>query len=91
MIIAGQINEIIQEEGSLADGDRRAIFERVHGVDLGRAEREEMEQARSMMEEMLGELGIQVDLSDLRPDMSDEALAAKAAEMAERIRQKAEE
>ena len=91
MIIAEQMEEIIQEEGSLADGDLRALFEQVHGVDLEQAEREEVEQARSMMEEMFGELGIEVDLSDLRPDMSDEALADKAAEMKERIQQKAEE
>lgn len=40
---------------------------------------------------MFGEFGIEVDLSDLRPDMSVEEVAAKAAELAERIQQKAEE
>ena len=91
MFIGEQINEIAGEEGSLTDEDLQAVFKQVHGVDFGRVEQEEMEEMRSAMEEMFGELGIGIDLSDLRPDMSDEELAAKAAEMEERIQQKAEE
>jgi hypothetical protein len=91
MFIAEQINEIIGEEGTLTDEDLQAVFKQVHGVDFGQVEQEEMEEMRSAMEEMFGELGIGIDLSDLRPDMSDEELAAKAAEMAERVEQKAEE
>jgi hypothetical protein len=91
MIIGEQINEIAGEEGTLTDEDLQAVFKQVHGVDFGQVEQEEMEEMRSVMEEMFGELGIGIDLSDLRPDMSDEELASKAAEMAERIQQKAEE
>jgi hypothetical protein len=91
MVIAEQINEIAGEEGTLTDEDLQAVFKQVHGVDFGQVEQEEMEEMRSAMEEMFGELGIGIDLSDLRPDMSDEELASKAAEMAERIQQKAEE
>ena len=91
MVIAEQINEIAGEEGTLTDEDLQAVFKRVHGVDFGQVEQEEMEEMRSVMEEMIGEIGIGIDLSDLRPDMSAEELAAKAAEMAERIQQKAEE
>jgi hypothetical protein len=91
MVIAEQINEIAGKEGTLTDEDLQAVFKQVHGVDFGQVEQEEMEEMRSVMEEMFGELGIGIDLSDLRPDMSAEELAAKAAEMAERIQQKAEE
>jgi hypothetical protein len=91
MVIAEQINEIAGEEGTLIDEDLQAVFKRVHGVDFVRVEQEEMEEMRSAMEEIFGELGIGIDLSDLRPDMSDEELAAKAAEMEKRIQQKAEE
>jgi hypothetical protein len=91
MVIAEQINEIAGEEGTLTDEDLQAVFKRVHGVDFGQVEQEEMEEMRSVMEEMFGELGIGIDLSALRPDTSDEELASKAAEMAERIQQKAEE
>ncbi len=91
MVIAEQINEIAGKEGTLTDEDLQAVFKQVHGVDFGQVEQEEMEEMRSVMEEMFGEIGIGIDLSDLRPDMSDEELASKAAEMAERIQQKAEE
>jgi hypothetical protein len=91
MFIAEQINEIAGEEGTLTDEDLQAVFKQVHGVDFWQVEQEEVEEMRSAMEEMFGELGIGIDLSDLRPDMSDEELAAKAAEMAERVEQKAEE
>jgi hypothetical protein len=91
MIIAEQINEIAGEEGTLTDEDLQVVFKQVHGVDFGQVEQEEMEEMRSVMEEMFGELGVGIDLSDLRPNMSDEELAAKAAEMADRIQQKAEE
>ncbi|PYS50741.1 MAG: hypothetical protein DMG13_20375 [Acidobacteria bacterium] len=68
IIIAEQIAEIVREEGSLRDNDLRALFEQVHGIDFGQVEREEMEEARSAM---FGELGIEIDLSGLRPDMSE--------------------
>jgi len=91
MVIAEQINEIAGKEGTLTDEDLQAVFKQVHGVDFGQVEQEEMAEMRSVMEEMFGEIGIGIDLSDLRPDMSDEELASKAAEMAERIQQNAEE
>jgi hypothetical protein len=91
IVIAEQINEIAGEEGTLTDEDLQAVFKQVHGVDFGQVEQEEMAEMRSVMEEMFGEIGIGMDLSDLRPDMSDEELASKAAEMTERIQQKAEE
>jgi hypothetical protein len=91
MVIAEQINEIAGGEGTLTDEDLQAVFKQVHGVDFSQVEKEEMEEMRSVMGEMFGELGIGIDLSDLRPDMSAEELAAKAAEMAERIQEKAEE
>ena len=91
MVIADQINEITGKEGTLTDEDLQAVFKQVHGVAFGQVEQEEMQEMRSVMEEMFGEIGIGIDLSDLRPDMSDGELAAKAAEMAEKIQQKAKE
>ncbi len=89
--IGEQIDEIVGEEGSLTDEDLQALFKQVHGVDFGQVEQEEMDEVRSAMKAMFDEFGIGIDLSDLRRDMSDEELAAKAAEMAEKIQQKAEE
>jgi len=89
MIIAEQISDIVAEEGTLTDSDLQELFERIHGVDFEQAEREEIEETRSAMEAIFDEIGIDIDLSGLRPDMSEAAVAAKAAEMAEKIQQKA--
>jgi hypothetical protein len=90
-IIANQLQGIFFEEGSLSDDDLRALFERVHGQGFEEFEREEMEEARQQIESVFGDLGIEIDLTDIKPGMSEETLAAKAAEMARRFRQNAEE
>ena len=90
-IIAEQLDEVLQDFVPGEDEDLRALFERIHGIDYETLERQEMDQVRSEMESMFEDFGLDIDLSDLRPDMSDEAMAAKAAEMADRIRQKAEQ
>jgi len=89
-LIGDLLREIGMEEGSLQDSDLRAIFERVYGVDLEQAEREEIQETRSMMNEMFDEFGIDMDLSDLQPGMTPEQFARKAAEMAAAIQQSAE-
>ncbi|MBM2802503.1 MAG: hypothetical protein HW419_396 [Deltaproteobacteria bacterium] len=90
-VIANQLQGILFEEGSLSDGDLRALFERVHGRGFEEVEREEMEEARQQIESVFSDLGIEIDLSDIKPGMREETLAAKAAEMADRFRQSAEE
>ena len=90
-VVANQLQGIFFEEGSLSDADLRALFERVHGQGFEEFEREEMEEARQQIESVFGDLGIEIDLTDIKPGMSEETLAAKAAEMARRFRQNAEE
>ncbi len=65
-IVADQLDMLVVAEGSLVDGDLRALFERVHRISFDRAEREGFEAVRSMMEEAFGEFGIDVDVSDYR-------------------------
>jgi len=90
-MVADQIDEIVQHEGSLGDEDLRELFTRLHGIDIDEAEREDVAAARSVIEDMFDELGIEIDLSGLQPGMTDEELAVKAAEMQEEIRREAEE
>jgi predicted DNA-binding protein YlxM (UPF0122 family) len=91
VILSEQIHEIIVEDGSLIDDDLRAIFKKVHAIDFEKAERQEIEEARSEMKAMLDEMGIEIDLSDFRPGMSKEEFAAKEAEIAATLRATAEE
>ena len=85
-MLADQLEEIHFEEGSLADDDLRALFERLHGRGFEQVEREEMDEARQEIESVFSSFGIEIDLSDLKPGVSDESLAAKAAEIADHVR-----
>lgn len=84
-LVAELLGEIEEHEGPLIEEDLLGIFKRVYRVDYGQAEEEQMKQAIWEMESMFGQMGITVDLSDLRPDMSEEALAAKAAQVADQF------
>lgn len=90
-IIAAELEELHFEEGSLADDDLGTLFERLHGRGFEEVEEEEIADARQEIESMLNDFGIELDLSELRPGVSDETLAAKAAEIANRVRGAEEE
>ncbi|HEY6999398.1 MAG TPA: hypothetical protein VH851_15785 [Candidatus Binatia bacterium] len=86
-LIADQLDAIVAEDDCLSDDDLRALFQRVTGEDFEDVTREEFEEARQEMESTFNEFGIDIDLSDMKPGMSDEALAAKAAEMNTRLQE----
>jgi hypothetical protein len=85
-IIATELEEVHFEEGRLADDDLRDLYERLHGRGVADVEAEKMAEAREEIESMLNDFGIELDLSELRPGVSDETLAAKAAEIANHVR-----
>jgi hypothetical protein len=89
-LIADQLDAIVAEDGCLSDDDLRALFQRVTGEHFEEVAREEFEKARQEMESTLNEFGIDIDLSDMKPGMSDGALAAKAAEMKTRLQEEIE-
>ncbi len=88
MVIADHLEEIMTQEGSLADDDLRVLFKRIHGIDFQRAEREGFEERRSAIEDLFADAGIDIDLGDLEPGMSEAVIAAKIAEMAGSIQEK---
>ena len=90
-VIAKELQEILFQEGAFSDDDLRALFKRVHGCAFEEFERDEFEETRQQIEAMFSDLGLDIDLSDIKPGMSEETLAAKAAKMADRLRQNAEE
>jgi exonuclease VII small subunit len=90
-MIADQLQEILVETGALPDDDLRALFERMYGRGYEEVEREEFEDARRQMESVFNDLGIDIDLSEFKPGMSDATIAAKGAELANRFRENFEE
>lgn len=91
MAIADQIETVALEGASIDEDDLRRIFSRVHGMRYEDAAREELDQARSEMEFVFSDLGIDVDFADLSPDTTEEELDAKMARAAAQLREKARE
>jgi len=58
MVIADHLEEIMTQEGSLADDDLRVLFKRIHGIDFQRAEREGFEERRSAIEDLFADAGM---------------------------------
>jgi hypothetical protein len=85
-VIAGQIDMIVSRDLS-PEPDIQAIFEQVHGVSWDDAVRDGLYEAQAMMAEAFDDLGLDVDVPELRPDMTEAEMAAIGARMAERLQQ----
>ncbi len=81
-IITVQIDEVFALDPSPPD-DIRQLFTQLHGVEYERVRDEQFEEGRAEMEELLGALGMDVELPELRPDMTEEEVAAAVASMSE--------
>jgi hypothetical protein len=90
-MIGDQLDLILQEAGPIEDTDLRDLFKRVHGTSYEDVARKEVDQVRSVMESMFADFGLDIDLSDLRPDMSPEEVARRMAEMSDTVQQKMQE
>jgi len=84
-ILNEQLNEIFSHVHS-PDADLKALFERLHGISYADALQGELEDARSGMAAIFDELGVNVDVPELHPDMSEEDLASAAARLADQMR-----
>ncbi len=86
-VISGHLHEILMADGELKDQDLLAAFERVEGVSMEQAQSDSFDALRADLESYLETRGVQIDLSDLRPDMSPTEIAARMAELEEGFRQ----
>jgi hypothetical protein len=78
-ILRNQLDLLGGTDEGLAAADLRALFERLHGESLADAEAREFTVAKEMMEEMFGDLGVDIDFSTLKPGMSEAEIAAALA------------
>ena len=67
------------------------MFEELHGISIGEVANQQIEEARSEMAAMFGDLGLEVDVPDLHADMSEEDVAAAVAELAHQVERQAEQ
>ena len=68
------------------DRDLEALFERLHEVSYVQALQDDMEEARRGMAAILDELGLDVEVPELRAGMTEEDVAAAAAQLADDLR-----
>jgi hypothetical protein len=68
------------------DQDIQALFERLHDISYAQALQDDIEEARADMAAMFDELGLDVNVPELRADMSQDDVAAAAAGFADELR-----
>jgi hypothetical protein len=90
-ILRDQLDDVLASSTEAPDEELRALFERLWGANLDEVAREQMEEARGEIEAALADAGLDVDLSGLRIDMSEEERAASMARIADDLRRQAEE
>jgi hypothetical protein len=83
-ILVGHLDEILAHVDA-PDPDLQTLFERLHGIAYAQAVQEDIDEFRSGMAAMFDELGVDVDLPELRADMSEEEIEAAAAQFADRM------
>ena len=88
-ILIEQLDEILAHT-AVPDSDVKALFARLHDVGFDDVVQAELDEAQSSMAEVFDALGLDMEVPELRPDMSDEEVAAIAAQMADRMRRLAE-
>jgi hypothetical protein len=82
-----QIDTIMDAEGGLADEDLKEIFTKLVGSSLEDARREEFDKIREDADALFKEVGADVDLSKISPDMSMEDAMRFQQEILEKMRQ----
>jgi len=86
-----RLSDIASTFGSLTDPDLQQIFETIEGQTLQEAKAEDFNEMRQEFSHIFGAMGVDIDLSHLRPDMSDAEMAAEMAKMQARIDEKLEQ
>jgi hypothetical protein len=85
VILTEQIEEILARVATPAP-DIVELFERLHGVSFEEVVQADLDEARSELADVFDALGLDMDVPDLRPGMTEAEMAASAAEMADRMR-----
>jgi len=84
-ILVEQLDEVLTHLVEEPDFDLQALFERLHDVGYAQALQDDR-LAQAGMAAIFDELGLDVDVPELRPDMTEEDAAAAAAQLAHELR-----
>lgn len=84
-ILVEQLDDVLMH-AEKPDPNLQALFERLHGVSYAQAVHDDLEEARAGMAAIFDELGLDVDVPELHPDMTEEDAAVAAAQLADELR-----
>lgn len=88
-ILVEQLDDVLMQTET-PEPDLQALFERLHGGSFEQAVHDDFEEARAGIAAIFDELDLDVDVPELRPDMTEEDAAAVAAQLADELRRAAE-
>jgi hypothetical protein len=88
-ILVEQLDDVLMH-AEKPDSDLQALFERLHGVSFAEAVEDDLEAARADMAAIFDELQLDVEVPQLRADMTEEDAAVAAAQLADEFRRAAE-
>jgi hypothetical protein len=89
-ILAGQLDDLLATQDTL-DQDLQDLFERLNGVAVADVVQEQMSQAKDALAAMFADLGLDMEVPDLRANMGEQEIAAAVATMEDRMRRAEEE
>jgi hypothetical protein len=84
-LLAQQLDDILATQDTL-DQDLQDLFERLNGVALAEVLQEQLDDARAGMAAVFVDLGLDLDVPDLRANMTEEEVAVTVATMADQMR-----
>jgi hypothetical protein len=84
-ILVEQLDDVLMH-AKKPDPDLQVLFGRLHGVSFARAVQDDLEEARAGMAAIFDELELDVEVPELRADMTDEDAAVAAAQLADGLR-----
>jgi hypothetical protein len=84
-ILVEQLDDVLMH-AEKPDPNLQALFERLHGVSYTQAVHDDLEEARAGMAAIFDELGLDVDVPELHPEMTEEDAAVAAAQLADELR-----
>ena len=84
-IVVEQLDDVLTHLEQ-PDPDLQALFERLHHVSYAEAVQDDIKEAQAGMAAIFDELGLDVEVPELRADMTEEDAAAAAAQLAHELR-----
>lgn len=87
--LSSLLQSVIREQGDLVEEDLQKIFQAVEGLSVDQAKEDDIQTVSELIEEDLARMGIDVDLSGFKADMTPEELAARMKDLEQQFSEQA--